>query len=249
MSRYWTGLQVLNQVAGELGLNTASTLVGATDVQTIQLLSLFNSSGNELMLYYPWEQFRKEWVFDTEVDKGEYALPDDWNYAIDQTQWDRTDHWPLLGPKSAQEWAWLKGGLLSAAPRLRFRIMDNKFLLWPVPSTTTSPSQYRLAQEYISRNWVMSTNNENAPVQAPMITKDADIAMYDPWLLVKFIKMKFYELKGFNTTNTQADFMRVFNALTGKDVGAPILSLTPQTMSQYLGPWSVPDGSWNVGQP
>jgi len=249
MARYWTALQVLNQVAGELGLNQQPTIVGLESVQAIQLLALLNSSGNELMLYYPWEQFHKEWVFDTEVDKGEYELPDDWNYAVDQTQWDRTDHWPLLGPKSAQEWAWLKGGLLSAAPRLRFRIVNNLFKLWPIPSTTTSPSQYTLAQEYISKNWLITTPPTAPAYPSNMIQYDADVLLYEPWLLVKYVKFKFYELKGFDVSGVQSDFMRIFNTLTGKDVGAPILSLNPQTMSQYLGPWSVPDGSWNVGQP
>lgn len=249
MAKYWTGLQILNQVASELGLNTASTIVGATDVQTIQFLSLLNSAGNELLLYYPWEQLHKEWVFDTEVDKGEYTLPDDWSYAIDQTQWDRTDHWPLLGPKSAQEWAWLKGGLLSVAPRLRFRIVGNLFKLWPVPSTSSSPSQYKIAQEYVVCNWVESTNEVSTPIMTDMVSKDTDIVQYDPWLASKFMKMKFYELKGFDTTNVQAEFMRIFNTLTGKDTGAPILNLSPRPLSQYLGPWSVPDGSWNVGQP
>jgi len=65
-------------------------------------------------------------------------------------------------------------------------------------------------------------------------------------LLVKFVKFKFYELKGFQTTGVNADFLRVFNNLTGKDTGAKILSLSPKVTSQYLGPWSVPDGSWNV---
>jgi hypothetical protein len=249
MSRYWNALQVMKQLTGELGLTQPVSISTSDDVQAIQLLALLNSSGNELMLYYPWEQFHKEWVFNTEIDKGEYELPADWNYAIDQTQWDRTDHWPLLGPKSAQEWAWLKGGLLAMAPRLRFRIQENLFKLWPIPSTATSPSQYTLSQEYITRNWVLGQSAEGAPIDTDMAAKDTDILYYDPWLLVKFVKMKFYELKGFDTTSTQAEFMRIFNTLTGKDVGAPILNLAPRPLSQYIGPWSVPDGNWNVGQP
>lgn len=245
MANYWTTLQVLNQISGELGLTRTASVSGLVEVQAIQLLALLNSSGNELMLYYPWEQFHKEWVFNTVLDQGDYDLPSDWNYAVDQTQWDRSNHWPLLGPKSAQEWAWLKGGLLSVAPRLRFRIQENKFKLWPVPSDHDTPQPYRIAQEYICRNWVIGVND----VPADMATADGDILMYDPWLLIKFIKMKFYELKGFDTSSVQADFMRIFNALTGKDTGAPILSLAPRPMSQFIGPWSVPDGSWSVGQP
>lgn len=249
MARYWTTLQVTNQVAAELGLTQVTTLTSQSDVQILQLLALLNSAGNELLLYYPWEQFRREWVLVTEIDKGSYDLPADWNYALDQTQWDRTDHWPLLGPKTAQEWAWLKGGLLATAPRMRYRIYDNQFHIWPVPQTQSSPSTFTLAQEYITRNWAESTNEQQVPISVDYTTKDTDIILYNPWLVVKLVKMKFYELKGFETNNVQSDFMRVFNALTGKDTGAPILSLASRPMSQYLGPWSVPDGNWNVGQP
>jgi len=248
MAQYWNSLQLLNQTAGELGLPQVNTVVGITDVQSLQLLSMLNAAGNELLLYYPWEQFRKEWVFQTTVDQGEYDLPADWGYAIDQTQWDRTDHWPLIGPKSAQEWAWLKGGLLAAAPRLRFRVMANKFMLWPIPTTASSPSQYTISQEYIADTWVAS-GTAGPTAYSSMVTKDSDIILYDPWLLSRYVKLKFYQLKGFDMSGVQSDFMRIYNGLTGKDVGAPILTLARAPASQFLGPWSVPDGSWNVGQP
>jgi len=239
-SRYWTAQAVLNQVSGELGLPRPSSITGLTDVQSLQLLSLLNAAGNELLLYYPWDTFAKEWAFTTSFATADYALPEDYAYFIDQTQWDRSNRWPLLGPKSAQEWSWLKGALVAQLPRMRYRIQDNKFKLWPVPQGTTT---YKLAMEYITKYWVTNTAE---PVLADMITRDNDVLLYDPWMLVKFVKFKFYELKGFNTAGVNADFLRVFNALTGKDVGAKILSLAPKITNQYLGPWSVPDGSWNV---
>lgn len=237
MAEYWTAVDILKQVAGELGLPRPSTIVGLEDIQSVQLLSLTNSAGNELGMYYPWAQFSKEWVFDTVPGQDAYPLPDDWSYFRDQTQWDRTDHWPLLGPKSPQEWAWLKGSLVAALPHQRFRVADGKFLLWPVPG---SPDM-TMAMEYVSKNWVTS-----GPYSKDMVLQDGDIIRYNPWLMIKFIKMKFYELKGFPTSGVQGDFIRVFNSLTGKDVGAKILSLAPRAQSPYLGPWSVPDGSWNV---
>ncbi len=239
---YWSAVEVLKQVAGELGLPQAPTIVGITDVQSIQLLSLLNSAGNELQLYYPWEQFSKEWVFLNDSPVGEYDLPDDWAYFRDQTQWDRTDHWPLLGPKSPQEWAWLKGSLVAALPRQRFRVANNKFKIWPVPDPTAPFAT--LAMEYIDKNWIEPA--AGGPPNTNMIISDGDTLLYNPWLLIKFVKFKFYELKGFPTTGVQADFMRIFNSLTGKDVGAKILSLSPRYTSQYLGPWSIPDGSWEV---
>ncbi len=239
MADYWTALDTLHQVAGELGLAKPPTVTGLQDIQSVQLLSLLNSAGNELMMYYPWAQFRKEWSFSTVPNVGSYTVPADWLYFLDQTQWDRTNHWPLLGPKSAQEWAWLKGSLVAALPRQRYRVVGDQFLIWPTPGTADPP--FNFAMEYMSKNWVSSTSGPNN-----MIYKDGDIIQYNPWLLVKFVKMKFYELKGFQTDGVQGDFLRVFNSLTGQDAGAPILSLSPRYSSQYLGPWSVPDGSWNV---
>jgi hypothetical protein len=53
MAAYWTALQTVNQIAGELGLDQVATITGLSDVQSIQLLSLLNSAGNELGMYYP----------------------------------------------------------------------------------------------------------------------------------------------------------------------------------------------------
>jgi len=242
MAQYWTALQVLTQVAGELGLPQPTTVTGLSDVQSIQLLSLLNSGGNELMLYYPWEQFLKDWTFDTVFDQSDYDLPVDCNYLVDQTQWDKTNRWPLLGPKSAQEWAWLKNSLIATLPRMRYRIASNKFMLYPAPSAQGSPPTHTLNIQYISTGWVKRASGE----VTDLISLDGDTLLYNPWLLVKFVKFKFYELKGFATTGVNADFMRVFDNLTGKDTGAKILSLSPQMISPYIGPWSVPDGSWNI---
>lgn len=236
---YWSALEVAKQVAGELGLPMPSSLFGTDEVQATQLLAMLNSAGNELLLYYPWEQFVKQWSWYTVDQQDKYDLPEDWAYFVDQTQWDRTNHWPLMGPKSPQEWAWLKGGLLQAAPRMRYRVYGNKFVLHPVPGTTP----FDMAMEYISALWV---GDGGAEPTARMVTADGDQVWYDPWLVVKYIKLKFYELKGFDTTATRSDFMRIFNSLTGKDRGAPKLSLSPRYPPLFIGPWSIPDGSWDV---
>ena len=237
---YWSALAITQQVAGELGLPQPTTVGSSTDVQAIQLLAFLNKAGNELLLYYPWEQFISTWDFNTVVDQDNYDLPDDWRYFTDQTQWDRTSHWPLLGPKSPQEWAWLKGGLLAAAPRMRYRVFQNKFWLHPKPGSDA----FNLAMEYINKNWVM-----NGTTPADMVATGTDIVQYDPWLVISYIKFKFYELKGFDTTGVASDFVRIFNALTGKDKGAPKLSLSPRYPPLFIGPWSIPDGSWDVSAP
>jgi hypothetical protein len=80
-----------------------------------------------------------------------------------------------------------------------------------------------------------------------MIVADGDEVMYHPWLFMKFLKLKFYELKGFETGPAETDFMRMFMSLSGKSKGAPKLSLSPLYPPLFIGPWSVPDGSWDTG--
>lgn len=240
--QYWTALELLQQVAQELGLPRPDTLVGTTDVQVNQLTALLNASGNELLTYYTWEQFIKEWTFSTIDTQESYDLPEDWLYFTDQTQWDRTNHWPLLGPKSPQEWSWLKGGLLAAAPKMRYRVYQDKFWLWPVPGS----SSFDMAMEYVVKNWCTNAGSPD-PVPADMVLADGDTVMYHPWLFMKFLKLKFYELKGFDTSAVSNDFLRIFQSMTGKSKGAPKLSLAPLFPPIFIGPWSIPDGSWDTG--
>jgi hypothetical protein len=237
---YWSAIDIVKQIAGELGLVQPDSLFGSDDVQVGQLLAYLNSAGNELSLYYPWEQFVQVWTLPTVSGIDNYDLPADWSYFVDQTQWDQTNHWPLLGPKSAQEWAWLKGGVLQAAPRMRYRVYKDKFWVHPVPGSTV----FTFRMEYIRRTWC--TNVKQGNVDGALVLSDGDVVQYEPWLLVKYIKLKFYELKGFDSTGVRSDFMRIFQSLTGKDRGAPVLSLASRAAPIFIGPWSIPDGSWDT---
>ena len=238
---YWTAIAIIKQAQGELGLPQSPTVVGSTEVAAIQFLALLNACGNELLTTYPWAQFIKTQTFDTVNGQDKYPMPADWLYYLDQTQWDRTNHWPLLGPKSAQEWSWLKNSTFAPAPRLRYRVFADNLHIHPVPGT----SPYTLSMEYVIKNWVLG-NSGGIPTPADMVATDSDEVLYNPWLVVKFLKLKFYELKGLEATGVRTDFVRMFETLTGKDKGAPTLSLVTQPTPALIGPWSVPDGSWNA---
>jgi len=241
---YWTAKAIVDQLVAELGLIPTPSLVGVsgqTEVQSSQILALMNSAGNELNTYYPWQQFAKEFTVTMVPGQSAYPLPDDYKYFTDQTQWDRTNHWPLSGPKSAQEWAFLKGSLVAGFPQLRFRVMQDKFVVFPTP---TSDTPFNLAMEYIIKFWV--SDSSSLPATKEMASADSDVVWYDPWLIIKFTKLKFYELKGFDTTALQGDFVRTFNSLTGKDTGAPILNLAGMQAEYLLGIKNIPDGNWGI---
>jgi hypothetical protein len=197
-----------------------------------------------MVIGYPWEQLTKEWTFTTVPTTGKvqaYALPSDWSYFLDQTQWDRTNHWPLLGPKTAQEWQWLKGGILSSGPRLRYRVVGGKMELFPADSSNGAT----IAMEYVADTWLADAAVANTFYSD--VRADDNLLLLDPWVMTAYLKLKYYEAKGLDTTAYRDDFLNVWNARLGQNKGAPVLTLAPRPRTMLIGINNIPDGSWNVG--
>jgi hypothetical protein len=255
MAEARTVLWVVQQAMVEMGLPKPAEVVASQDATVQQMLALLNRAGTDMVIGFPWEQLIKEWIITTEDGVSEYDMPSDWSYFTDQTQWDRTNHWPLLGPKTAQEWQWLKGGLLSSGPRLRYRVVSGKFEIWPVPSPANTPTgdsnttgvfaPWTLAMEYIADTWLKDADQTNtfyASVQA-----DTNILLLDPWIVSAYLKLKYWEAKGLNTAAYTKDFLGTWEARIGKNKGAPMLTLAPRARTMLIGINNIPDGSWNVG--
>jgi hypothetical protein len=204
------------------------------------MLAALQAAGNELLLFYPFEQFTRTLTLPFVPGQGGYDLPADWAYFVDQTQWDTTNMAPLIGPKSAAEWAWLKGGVLGPAG-LRYRVMANKLELLPVPQSEGGASM-----EYVSCNWVQTASSPDGFPDAAMVRADGDIVWYHPWLMIKYTKLKWMQLKGFDQTAAATDFQRIYAGLKGKDVGAQVLSLVQTSSPQWIGWGNVPSGNWGV---
>ena len=116
--QYWPALQIINQVAGEVGLAKVQTLFAPDDqntaVQSNQLLAALNSAGNELGFYYPWEQFRNEWVFGRLLPiRAPMTSRPGWSYFVDQTRWDLHEPlasaWPQVGSGVGVAQGWPAG--------------------------------------------------------------------------------------------------------------------------------------------
>jgi hypothetical protein len=248
---YRTAIWVVQQAMIEMGLNKPAQLVASTDITVQQMLGLLNRAGTDMVIGFPWEQLTKEYVFNTANSTVDglvlkQPLPADWSYFLDQTQWDRTNHWPLLGPKTAQEWQWLKGGLLSSGPRIRYRVVGGFLELFPSSGTPPStPPTSEIAMEYVADTWVQSSVTANTFTNE--VLADEDIILFDPWVISAYLKLKYWEAKGLDTTAYSKDFVGTWEARIGKNKGAPVLTLAPRARSMLIGINNIPDGSWNVG--
>lgn len=220
MARLSTANDIINRVAVECGLLKDGNPVASNDESFIQLTELLNACGQELVELFPWQTLVKQFQVTTSAaDTGDYALPDDFSYMIQQTGWELSNTTPLGGPLSAQDWTYLLGrNLVSDTIYASFRLMDNKFSIFP---QNPVPDGLDINFEYISRNWVTEAGSLNP---SDYVTDGADFINYEAILVQKFLRLKFLSAKGFDTSGALIEFELMFNSRTGKDRGASILS-------------------------
>jgi len=168
--------------------------------------------------------------------KVKYSLPSDYDRLVDRTDWDKTNHWELIGPKTGQEWQYLKGGIIATGPRVRFRVLQNVFQLYPPPTT----SAY-MGYEYISNQWVVAVDGTTYKTS---FTVDTDTSLFRDRVLISGTKYEFFSQKGLDTTQLSADYQAELSKQKALDKGAPILSMSPRITNIYIGPESIPDSNY-----
>ena len=161
-----------------------------------------------------------------------YDLPPDFEAITDRTQWDKTKHWEALGPEDAQQWQWLKSGYISTGPRIRWRIFDNQFQVWPPMNT----NEY-IGWEYRSKGWARSATG----VVKNSFTQDTDTTVLDDRIMVLYTKLKYFQVKNFDTTALSQDYQRYLSVAKANDKGAPNLSFAPYPSKVLIGYANIPD--------
>ena len=192
------------------------TQVRTVSGQTITMSQMASGSGNGAVV----------------LAQTAYDLPADFERITNRTSWDKTKHWESLGPEDAQQWQWLKSGYIATGPRIRWRILDNQYQLWPPMNT-----QEYLGYEYKSKGWVRSPTGA---VQNSF-TADSDTTVLDDRLIVLSTKLKYFQVKSFDTTALQQDYFRYLSVCKAQDKGAPNLSFAPYPSKVLIGWANIPD--------
>jgi hypothetical protein len=162
----------------------------------------------------------------------QYDLPPDYEVITDRTQWDKTKHWEMLGPEDAQQWQWLKSGYISTGPRVRWRILGQYFNIWPMLST-----QEYLGYEYRSKGWAESSTGQ----VKNSFTADTDTTLFDDQIMILGTKLRYWQIKGFDTTSLQQEYDRYLSVAKSNDKGAPNLSFAPYPSKVLIGYANIPD--------
>ena len=241
VSRFISVNEICNRVAVEVGLTPVPDVFSTGDPAFRQLTYLLTTAVQELMEMYPWQSLTREFKLETEEgEDGIFDLPDDFGYMIDQTGWERSENVPLIGPLSAQDWTYLLGrDLVGSTIYASFRLNESK--LWIFPNDPV-PEGLDINFEYISRNLIQVAATEPPQFEDEAISP-ADIVLFPPNLITRFLKAKFLEAKGFDSQKAEDAFWLAFYSWSGKDNSAQILNAGRQWRGfPYLDMWrNLPD--------
>lgn len=178
------------------------------------------------------------------ITRDTFALPADFQWFLNRTMWDRTNHWELIGPMSPQADEYQRSGIVAQGPRRRWRqvgLPNTCWRIWP-PPTATNDYPVTLVFEYVSNYWVLAADGVTPKAS---FTSDDDTSIVNSQAIVLSVKWRLWQAKGFEYGSMQAESNDYNARLASRDGGAPDLSMgRPSTDDFLLDGRNIPDGSW-----
>ena len=224
------GSAVISNIPSTVGITTQFSVSGPGTVPFAQVISVGTGT---VTLNMPMTETQTGAAL--EFSQVDYTLPSDWLREIPQTEWDRTNRWPLLGPQSPQDWQSFKSGIVYAGPRQRFRIQQGTLSINPPP-----PNGLLFAFEYISNGWVES----DAGDRQQRYESDTDSALFPDSLMITGLKAQWKAAKGLDGSFDLGEFRGLLEQMKAQDRSAPALSLSPYGGSVLMSNANISDGNW-----
>jgi hypothetical protein len=238
VARYETAGQIIRDAAQEVGIiiSDATDPFASTDPAIIQLCRLLTSCGRELLGNdRVMTKFIRTLVHVTPANPvaadSTIDLPEDLGYLLDQTGWNPTTRLPLGGPMSPVNWDYLLYTNLAASViYVTFRIAQGKMNILPSPP----PANTTLTFSYVSRYWVGDFANDR-------VSSSDDVVNFEPIVIMKFLKLRFLEAKGFDTSAAAQQYMNAFESWVPKTSTSPVINISRRKGYPFLGNRNIPE--------
>ena len=228
---YSTSSRVITGIPSTAGLDTTYMVVG-TGFPNATFIESVDSSTQVTTTNFSTSNVTNGTVY---FQKVKYDFPSDYDSIVPRTQWDKSKHWEMLGPESAQQWEWLLSGFISTGPRIRWRLFGSYFQIWPGYSNAEF-----LGYEYRSKGWATASNG----TVKNSFTADSDTCIYPDRLMVLSTKLKYFQAKGFDTTALYRDYITEFETSVAQNTSAANLSFAPRPGSVLIGWDNIPDSGY-----
>lgn len=246
-----TTLTIATAICDEIGIDRPATVVGNSDGQIRQILALMNREGQWLVNGaghgHIWgASFRDKSVTVTS-GTDTYAVPSDYLRLINDSMWDTTNHWAMLGPLTDQEWEEIKrGAIATVGPRKRWRLVgeaDGTYAssatsyyvqIDPVPTNSTDTFHYI----YLSSGFA----RQNSDAAAGTFDHDSDNPIFPEQLFILGTIWRWKAAKGLDYGEDKKTYDQYLETCIATDRASRTLSLSRQRQGvRLLDVANVPD--------
>lgn len=238
MAILMTAQQLLDAAFDELGLPRESIEPGAAGQNGIQAMALMNSLGDDLVMEHDWQFLQETATFNGDGVTSEFDLPADFGRIVDQTIWASSDRLPVRGPLSPQEWGWVQYGIVSGGVFFRYRILNDKIAVFPVPGVGETFNFF-----YIKKNWVVRADGTT---YVDSVALPTDTPLFSRGVMKKGLKVRLWGQKGFDTTALSKEYDDDLAMEKAQSQSGPVINLSRSNDNILIDPFrNIPDRDWN----
>lgn len=212
-----------------------SAIITATNNDTaVKLLAIAKHSLAFNANIYAWQRLTAEYTFPTVASDGEYDLPSDFDWIVNDSVWDRTNRRKFGGPIAPQDWQALQASQVTSQFDPLFRIRGNSFLVYPTPSTVRT-----IAYEYQKNTHCQSSDGATAKVT---FTADADVPRVPEFLLQLDIAWRWRKAAALPYDTELDEYVNYLQRITARDGGKAKISMSRSSLrSHILGEPNIPE--------
>lgn len=231
---------IVSNVAAMVGYPSPTDAAGDTDPAVRQMVQAVNLAGQDMLSLADWQELTKTYsvsiIADTPGQQEKaFTLPEDFYEFLDSTQWNSTNQWPAIGPISPQMWQTLI--TRTTLPTLSFywQVRGSELYILAPPTAAQT-----LTFMYQSLAWVRDADDPT--LYKNRATKNGDIILLDSNLMTLLARVKWLEMKGFDSSAAMRDFQVNFENRKGNEKGAPVLTMSRTYGFPYINAvTSIPD--------
>lgn len=225
------GSAIITNIASTYGIVAGTWAVSGTGIpNAAQILSV--DSSTQITLNIPCTATGT--AVTLAFGKIAYAMPTDFEFFIEQTFWDGSYRWQLLGPIDAQEKNVIKWGISPVGPRRRFWVRNNTMFINPTPTNSTDV----IAFDYFSNAWCTSSGGTDQKIW----TADTDTYKLDEECFIQGIKWRYLSAKGLDYTQEKDDYETVVQRVKARNGGQRDLPINAQmSRLRLLNDANIPD--------
>lgn len=241
LQKYKQVLGIVQDACKQLDLAVPNGVYNVQDGHSIVMGSSLNLAGTLINSAYCWQQMKRTFTCLGDGVRTHFDLPANLDRFTDNTGWSSAIRRPVV-VLDDQQWAEIASWLSQSFyvnPACRI-IADQVEFMSPPASGDRVTFQYQMA------TWVIDGNdNSILKIEA---TDNSDIPMFDATLMVLAVKIKWREIKGFDTAAVQSDFQDRLFQLTNNNSFAPILTLSGPMPGgfRFLNGYNAPDTNYGV---